>query len=289
MQIGAKACRDQGIVVKVGMTVEPVEPLLFAPKVRDDPLYKSACFVRFVEKLDPNSASFRALHIINGSLPCAANRVNLRNEFLGWCVPDSRVMSMFVMGSIAACGQKALVKLENTRAFASSPACIFVRDMVSAAGGGSILWTGVGADQSLPVNGTRTHLLLANSESMHLLEGIERDLRNGSRVKRILLSDILGREGNTQKVSEELVYVHDKVAHGGSADGPTRVGMLTKNNVFASIVYRSSEATDVAARPRVSTSALGVMGAYRVGNVCVEFTRIGVCAVTGSDPLLVAH
>jgi hypothetical protein len=31
------------------------------------------------------------------------------------------------------------------------------------------------------------------------------------------------------------------------------------------------------------------MGAYRVGNVCVEFTRIGVCAVTGSDPVLVAQ
>ena len=289
MQIGAKACSDRGIVVKVGMTAEPIESLLYAPKRRDDPWYRTACFVRYIEELDPNSASFRALHIINASLPCAAYRVNLSNEFLGWCVADSRVMSMFVMGSLAACGQKALVKMENTRAFTSSPACIFVRDMVSAAGGGSMVWTGVGADQELPVNGIRTHLFLANSESKHLLEGIEEDLRSGARVKRVLLSDILGREGHTQRVSEELVFVPDKVAHGGSADGPTRLGtLMTKNNVYVAPVFRSSEATDVARRPRRAPSALGVMGAYRVGNVCVEFTRIGVCAVTGSDPVLVA-
>jgi hypothetical protein len=91
VQIGAKACRDQGIDVKVGMTVEPIEALLFGPKNRKDPLYEPARFLHSVEELEPNSVSFDALHIINGSLPCAANRVNLLNEFLGWCVPDSRV------------------------------------------------------------------------------------------------------------------------------------------------------------------------------------------------------
>jgi hypothetical protein len=128
VQIGAKACRDQGIDAKVGMTVEPIESLLMGPKNRKDPLYESARFLHPVKELDPNSASFDALHIINASLPCVANRVNLLNEFLGWCVPDSRVMSMFVMAALAACGQKALVKLENTRAFATSPAsCMLLR------------------------------------------------------------------------------------------------------------------------------------------------------------------
>jgi hypothetical protein len=65
--------------------------------------------------------------------------------------------------------------------------------------------------------------------------------------------------------------------------------MLTKNEAFAAVVYSSSLATDVAARSRVSRSSLGVMGAYLVGDDCVEFTLGGVCAVTGSDPMLVAH
>jgi hypothetical protein len=161
--------------------------------------------------------------------------------------------------------------------------------MVSAAGGGSILWTRVAAEHALPVNGTRTHLLLANRESMHLLDGIEKDLRNGDKVTRILLSDVLRHAGNTRKVSDELVFVPDKIEHSGSADGPKRLGTLTKNKVFVAVVYSSSVATDVAARPRVSSFSLGMMGAYRVGNDCVEFTRRGVCAVTGSDPMLVAH
>jgi hypothetical protein len=31
------------------------------------------------------------------------------------------------------------------------------------------------------------------------------------------------------------------------------------------------------------------MGAYIVGNKCVEFTLEGACAVTGTDPMLIAH
>jgi hypothetical protein len=75
VQIGAKACRGRGIDVKVGMTVEPIEALLFGPKNRNDPLYESARFLHSVEELEPNSVSFGALHIINGSLPCAAKIV----------------------------------------------------------------------------------------------------------------------------------------------------------------------------------------------------------------------
>jgi hypothetical protein len=171
MQIASRACAAHQLSMKVGMTVKPDETLLRGPKGRKNPLYAS------VEELDPISTSFEALHILNVSLPCAANRVNLLNQHTGWCLLDSRVMCMIAMASLVVCAQKALVKLENTRGFATSPVCQLMRALVHASGGHSVLWIGTASDQALPVNGTRTHLLMGNAESKHLLIDIESALK----------------------------------------------------------------------------------------------------------------
>jgi hypothetical protein len=160
MQIASQACATHYLSVKVGMTVEPDETLLRGPKGRGDPLYASARFVSTVEELEPISSSFEALHILNVSLPCAANWMNLLNKHTSWCLLDSRVMCMIDMASLIVCAQKALVKLENTRGFATSPVCQMMRALVHASGGYSVLWIGMASDQALPVNGTRTHLLM---------------------------------------------------------------------------------------------------------------------------------
>ena len=221
--------------------------MLRGPMNRKDPLYDSARFMSSIEEQDHLSTSFQALHIVNVSLPCAAYRVNLLNHHVGWSLLDSRVMCMIAMASMVVCAQKALVKLENTRGFATSPVCQLMRALVHASGGHSVLWIGTAADQELPVNGARTHLLMGNAESKHLLIKIELALKSGTAVKRVLLSEVLGRAGHVKPVCAELDVIFDKVFHGGSRDGPRRVGRLIRNGTHVAVVHGSCLPTDVAA------------------------------------------
>jgi hypothetical protein len=164
---------------------------------------------------------------------------------------------MIAMAGLIASGRKALVKLENAVGFLDSPLCHLIRDLVSAGGGGSVAWVGYAVHQRFPVNGNRAQLFLANEESKHLLPGIEADLVAGVPAARMVLADVLRREGCARAVSPELVYVKDKLPHGGAGDAPSRIGVLRDAyGAFAGVVYSADADTAVAARGRVARTSL---------------------------------
>jgi hypothetical protein len=123
---------------------------------------------------------------------------------------------MIAMAGLIASGRKALAKLENAVGFLDSPLCHLIRDLVSAGGGGSIAWIGYAVHQRFPVNGNRAQLLLANEESKPLLPGIEADLVEGAPAARMVLADVLRREGRARVVSSGLIFVKDKLPRDGS-------------------------------------------------------------------------
>jgi hypothetical protein len=290
MQIASRALAAQGIKSQVGLSVEPVDKLRLAPRNRDDPLYKEACLVRMVEDLEASSDTVTAVQVISVSLPCAPNLQDLLRQFKGWSVSDSRVACMIAMAGLAACGQKALIKIENAEGFVDSLVCRLIRDMVSASGGGSFIWVGYGSHQRYPVNGNRAQLLLANAESKHLLPEIEAGLIAGAPATRLVLADILRQKGNSRPVGSHLVLVKDKQRREGSHDGPTRIGVVRGDDgAFEGVAFSADAVTAVAARGRVARSSLKALGAYLLDGQLLEFTIAGYCALVGVELKYVAH
>jgi hypothetical protein len=280
---------QRAIEVKVGISVEPDTTLLWGPHLRGDELYRQARFIHTVEELEPTSEAMMAVNVFKASLPCAPNAMDLFDRFLGFPTADSRAACMIALAGLIASCRKGLWVIENTRGFETSLLCTFIRNLVSACGGGSMLWVGYGAHYHLPSNGVRVYLFVANVVAKHLLAGIEVELRSRAPSSRMRLSDVLRKRGNSQPVSEDLVLVRDKTERGGSFDGPRRISTLTRGGAFVAVAYGADLASDVAARQRVARTALVSMGAYVLGDQCLEFTRAGVCAVTGTEPELVSH
>jgi hypothetical protein len=289
MHIATRVCKKRSIKVVIGLTVEPDEALLTGPRSRKDESYRLARYVPTVEELDANSDTITAIDIMKASLPCAANAIDLFNRHTGWPLIDSRSAGMIALAGLIARSRMGSVMIENTRGFVTSPTCILIHALVEAGGGGSFVWVGTGTHQRLPIFGVRAHLFVANTESKHLLAGIEAELRSGKPLPRVCLADILRGAGNSVPVEDGLELLLDQVEHGGSSDGPRRIGMLTKDRVFVAIVYGADYITDVAARPRCSRTSIGSMGAYRLDGRCIMFTRTGCCEGTGTELALIAH
>jgi hypothetical protein len=289
MRTAWKQSDPREIVLIVGVSVEPDMSLLWAPHIRGDDMYKQARFVPSIEEMEPTSEAMIAVNVFKVSLPCAPNAMDLFDRFLGFPTADSRAACMIALAGLIASCRKGLWVIENTRGFETSPLCIFIRNLVSACGGGSMLWVGYGAHYHLPSNGIRVYLFVANVVAKHLLAGIEAELRSRAPSSRMKLSDVLQKRGNSQPVSKDLVIVYDKNEHGGSFYGPRRVGTLTKDGGFVAVAYGADRDSDNAARQRVARTALGSMGGYVLGDQCLEFTRAGVCEVTGTEPELVSH
>ena len=279
------------IELLVGVSVETDAILLWAPHLRGDEMYRQARYVPSVEEMEPTSEAMKVVDVFKVSLPCAPYAMDLFDRFLGFPTADSRSSCMIALAGLIASSRKGLWVIENIRGFETSPLCIFIRNLVSACGGGSMLWVGYGAHYHLPSNGTRVYLFVANVVAKHLLAGIEAELRKRVPSTRTKLADILQKRGNSQLVSKDFVLVLDEVERGGDRDGPRRVGvlMVRETGAFVAVAFGADRDSDNAARQRVARTALGSMGGYVIGDQCFEFTRAGVCEVTGVEPELVAH